>query len=1477
MASINFEANNNSIEGKSHVILRTNPLLSSNVKLVVDSNDQIYLDSISANRTLSEKRYKKFSLDASGHYAYDVASYFANTPFDTVYEPLRIDSDLSVYREYRRQYEEQYQYGARLNGAKDFDENIRFMAPLWIDEKLPEYFVIYRIEEPVSEVALTDDLYGINDRIMKMLSNATIVKTFDLRKGSKIGNYLDTFTNDPKRPKAPLTISFEKDEKSTWNGIDLRKGGFTSKGEYIYKDFVLEDRVEILNNEFITNGFKRNQMISANLINMEFLFEDFDNAYDVNRYIGIYVNAHEEGEFKHVKYAKDILQIEENTVTTNFDLSNTGLTAVDMLPDTELRDPILQFVKSGDSFGHIKNVYQGVSDPLKLNVKAFDIDDSQFVRKQDTLTITNFLEDVKDFIEIEITENPSTGDQWIIGATTEVLQVLAPFSEYVIVADSNLTEGTFDAHKFSTKGTLREIARAMRGAILNIKDLHLDVQLIGTKLLITNYKTGNRTYNMFFGAYKTNVSTFNVIGLNDDTVQKLRLDNFIYTRYNVYAGLGGSYKGKGLLVTESESGDINENTYIKIGKKYIKVVEILEDPVNRGYYRVCLSQDFDKLKIRDINLPLYIENTIKFGKFEAFDFYDFDFNFYSEVNSKLGELNYEINYDIDGVVDTYDPNTGDYTGQLETITGDYARLQGAKNAVTQNSSGVTYVSTEYDRLQENYNTELALTSRVIPTINKWKYYEGTTARELPYMLTMSEAFGKTNFSPDIEVNGRSISDLTHEWYYLYKHPNYDGVTSNDDVAQMVRTLSSYIQPENGINLEASHLTDVTNNYFDRLFVYEGYDVLGSGFAPAGPSKKYVRLANGSSQAPAEALFRGLKVKLYNRKEFNETNPRNLLTSSQFNDYKFTAVLNYNNDPNGQNNVEIKAIQNKKFKFVCLYIEINSTDDSIETINRELLYRLRDVFDNGQLGNTVINGYIDFSIQQDVDGKYADGLGVNSELARDIQIDTKGNYKNLYFQYGGKTFELPVISVPSNNAIRVKCDNYKIYDTLGTTQLNLTGLTSSDWANIVFTYEDGGANLAKSMFSYVSAKNLADTLNNNDTERIEYLTVEEDGTINSNRFIINIEDGNKVVKRSRLVPTADPNKPQSYKVSSGKVGSIVVERTDVYDATLIRMAGHYTPHTRPVVTFTDLYQYYKTTQIEDLAPLTLEEQREKVLYNTYNRMGIAFSSYVNRGQYKFGLIEDMFYHKVNPEKADGILKLSSSTGSQPKYPLIDEVAIDKRDVNVFRSSWEDEFYVKNGTKKNNKNVYGTLSTYEESAFLASTLNLPKTQYEITNYSVISIVNSLSDLKAINSSKNYLGDIVQFEDLDRIYLDVYVNNLLVDLLEVDNAGHAIERYVIASESYGDKSTVKDDIRKYIEVNLLKLMNIEDIQLYVKDDNSISSSEVVSAENLNEILDSGYKLSNDFRIEYDTTNALKLRVIYNKRVGFNHKLYMYIKIRS
>ena len=48
------------LQKTSFGILRTNPKLTSNVKLISDSNDTLYLESFSANSELSKSKYKGF-------------------------------------------------------------------------------------------------------------------------------------------------------------------------------------------------------------------------------------------------------------------------------------------------------------------------------------------------------------------------------------------------------------------------------------------------------------------------------------------------------------------------------------------------------------------------------------------------------------------------------------------------------------------------------------------------------------------------------------------------------------------------------------------------------------------------------------------------------------------------------------------------------------------------------------------------------------------------------------------------------------------------------------------------------------------------------------------------------------------------------------------------------------------------------------------------------------------------------------------------------------------------------------------------------------------------------------------------------------------------------------------------------------------------------------------------------------------------
>ena len=66
--------NNGKIDHVSRPILRTNPSLSTNVKLIV-SDEDMYLESINASSLLANSNYKKYLIKDSGSYSYDLAKF----------------------------------------------------------------------------------------------------------------------------------------------------------------------------------------------------------------------------------------------------------------------------------------------------------------------------------------------------------------------------------------------------------------------------------------------------------------------------------------------------------------------------------------------------------------------------------------------------------------------------------------------------------------------------------------------------------------------------------------------------------------------------------------------------------------------------------------------------------------------------------------------------------------------------------------------------------------------------------------------------------------------------------------------------------------------------------------------------------------------------------------------------------------------------------------------------------------------------------------------------------------------------------------------------------------------------------------------------------------------------------------------------------------------------------------------------------
>lgn len=284
----------------SYGLLKTNPKLTGNVKLTVDSIGDIWLNSFNASQELSDASYKKFSVSASSTYQKDLYTFFKNgkTPADVVFDLYEYDDQyLNSKPTYNQQFDNFYNYGVEQLNSKFYDEDFTFLAPIWLRKNLPDYFIIMRVDHPINPDTYIDNV-TLENTISNYMSGASIIKTFDLRASSKVGSYIRNMVNDQRWKERPLEFSWDQNTPTYWSGAVYTDGTLSSKGELIY-DYIKQDRPVKEFEDFITSGFQRNNIISSNLLNLEFLFNDEEAPlFSINRYVGFYVTENQLAEFE---------------------------------------------------------------------------------------------------------------------------------------------------------------------------------------------------------------------------------------------------------------------------------------------------------------------------------------------------------------------------------------------------------------------------------------------------------------------------------------------------------------------------------------------------------------------------------------------------------------------------------------------------------------------------------------------------------------------------------------------------------------------------------------------------------------------------------------------------------------------------------------------------------------------------------------------------------------------------------------------------------------------------------------------------------------------------------------------------------------------------------------------------------------------------------------------------------------------------
>ncbi len=198
-----------------------------------------------------------------------------------------------------KNFNDQYDFSHYFSGANylvsnKYSEKFSYFAPLYLKKDIPNYFIIFKIEGAANksiDLLKADYPYDKGDYLRELFEKATIVKTFDLGETSKIGKYLRRYLGDANFPSSSLSVSYDPEGLTVWNGVLLNSGVLGGRGEELY-DFYQTAYPLKFSEEYITLGFERNGVIFPNIVNLQFAFDDPSaENYTFNRYLGLYVNT----------------------------------------------------------------------------------------------------------------------------------------------------------------------------------------------------------------------------------------------------------------------------------------------------------------------------------------------------------------------------------------------------------------------------------------------------------------------------------------------------------------------------------------------------------------------------------------------------------------------------------------------------------------------------------------------------------------------------------------------------------------------------------------------------------------------------------------------------------------------------------------------------------------------------------------------------------------------------------------------------------------------------------------------------------------------------------------------------------------------------------------------------------------------------------------------------------------------------------
>jgi len=1337
------------LNNSSWGLLRTNPMLSSNLKLSLLSNGNFELNSFSTGKILNQIKYKKFKTNKNSSWSKDISKFWMETSPDQIFNSYIPVNDEKVTDRFDKQVNTFYSYGAERVNSPLWKEEFKILAPLWIKDTLPTKFIVFKLPNPlntelgkvdISEFELKDSRWFLNEEQVE------IVKVFDLSNKSDIGEYLINHRDLISAETRPLFASFNQNQFSEYRGVSLNSGTIVNIPEDNFSSMAINDTSQIEYDDFITSGFKRNKVICANIINLEFFFDDTKaRDFTINRYLGLYVQEFEDETVTALSVNNNKLTIKEDLDISKFDSESS-----------------INYLKINESdFKVIDSIQENTINTI-LPIDYLDLFKANNQLKA-------FRENNgRDYLMITIEGQPLHGDEYTI---TNIGKV---------IADYTLQPGENVNNRFSTRGATSSIASAMAKAI--------------------NSKSDNEFLSISNGAVVVlfSRSSFSFIGNKYQITKSLipnpkikitgieNSDNFSWINFNT---------GFDKVVISSEIENLiqsegNENIFVQaLDNTYHNidfVFRFLDKPIIDNSGKIVSFRNFNDFVSIQINyeipikltnsgnLIIYKRSEYSKGRFSIFPVRDFDFDF----NDKEMDL-----------IQQY--NKSDYTAVTSTTGIDvghpnfeeFLEERRKWKIVDKGLDQIEFIDNSYDRLGDTSNPKLSTISRYSPYIVKW--VAGKNVLNQDYRLNNSETFGLLNDSPSFLIKKQNHYYYTHEWYDLGVHPHWFNLDQKLSLPQY------YDKPLNLGELILNTETDKFTEYFTVEKIKDNSNEY--------PIKTRIRYSE--FDLFNRTFYKGVSIKLLERLESDikindNINSIQVKTTGKYNNYKFASILiPERNEISPKTSSEV--IINEKWGWVLFVTKINLNqnlgilnDSSGDLrVDYPMLYKLKDriksltgtpegsyTFENVLYdiiySDIFLSGFLDLSLtpgsrSETISGSWdivafeTDSQGSIPNLLTELNVDSVGLFKEirLYLKLTLNSYEtstnyigVEVSDKISENSLKAN----RIYTNTFAGEVNITSEleNKSFWESRKGVYINGGFNYFTGLIENISFSSIFEKFNSGSPE-IKYRTILEDGSQITDNFIVRFEDPDLIPKITTLEQT--PSDIPGNLFSSGlNVGISYKEKERPFVVSLQRYTNYYQPKFKDIFNFVDSLQ-------------ATENERNKNLY--FNYRDLVSSQY---SDFKSQINKTI---KVQGLKASNLVNKDSFIVSG-RHPLINETALYEKELNIFTNNWDYGFYdnfvdkkkkekITQVTSKEIKNFFGSKMTKLKDEILLE--SIPEKYYNlITNDNDIEIKFAIKEYlklsifnKLFPNVKDYLVSEINKEE----FLMNYIEENLIDSYRLD----------------------------------------------------------------------------------------------------------------